>query len=260
VCSFENPPEEHISKVVEKRLRMPFWDGPRMRMSEAELHSALAWVNDHFFFIRADDEAPTIDWILERAAAAVARYGVRGLIIDPYNEIEAKRPPTMSETEYVSQLLGKVKRFAQTRGVHVWFVAHPAKMLRSARSGSSGWGNRDRPRSIMTEPPGSTAIRNPNHTGAIDDGAVSPDQILRPIREHVQGRQPVFRGRGRRGEGLGAAEQERSGRRAGLESLLHGKARSPTQAHRPASSLGRAPSVRRSSRQLTLLGLALTRI
>jgi twinkle protein len=153
VCSFENPPEEHISKVVEKRLRMPFWDGPRMRMSEAELHSALAWVNDHFFFIRADDEAPTIDWILERAAAAVARYGVRGLIIDPYNEIEAKRPPTMSETEYVSQLLGKVKRFAQTRGVHVWFVAHPAKMLRDKSgqipaptlydiSGSSHWVNK----------------------------------------------------------------------------------------------------------------------
>jgi twinkle protein len=153
VCSFENPPEEHISKLVEKRLRLPFWDGPRQRMSEAELAEASDWVDDHFVFIRADDEAPTIDWILEMAVAAVVRYGIRGLVIDPYNEIEHKRPGTMSETEYVSQLLGKVKRFAQTRGVHVWFIAHPAKMLRDKNgqvptpslydiSGSSHWVNK----------------------------------------------------------------------------------------------------------------------
>jgi hypothetical protein len=34
----------------------------------------------------------------------------------------------MSETEYVSQMLTKVKRFAQTAGVHVWFVAHPRQL------------------------------------------------------------------------------------------------------------------------------------
>src|SRR5262249_48330212 len=51
-------------------------------------------------------------------------------VIDPYNEIEQRRPPNMTETEYVSQLLGKVRRFAQHYGVHVWFVAHPAKMQR----------------------------------------------------------------------------------------------------------------------------------
>jgi hypothetical protein len=77
--------------------------------------------------MRADDEVPTIDWILERAASAVMRYGTHGLIIDPYNEIEHKRPAGMTETEYVSQLLGKVKRFILSRGVHCWFVAHPTK-------------------------------------------------------------------------------------------------------------------------------------
>ena len=34
---------------------------------------------------------------------------IRGLIIDPYNEIEHHRPANVTETEYVSQLLGKVK-------------------------------------------------------------------------------------------------------------------------------------------------------
>jgi twinkle protein len=78
--------------------------------------------------IRFDDEAPTIEAILEKARAAVMRHGIRGLVIDPYNEIEHRRPANMTETEYVSQLLGKVKRFAQQYGVHVWFVAYPAKM------------------------------------------------------------------------------------------------------------------------------------
>ncbi len=81
------------------------------------------------------------------------RHGIRGLVIDPYNEIEHRRPANMTETEYVSQLLGKVKRFAQNHGVHVWFVAHPAKPHREATgslpvptlydiSGSANWANK----------------------------------------------------------------------------------------------------------------------
>ena len=34
----------------------------------------------------------------------------------------------MSETEYVSQMLTKIKRFAQHNDVHVWFVAHPKQL------------------------------------------------------------------------------------------------------------------------------------
>ena len=58
----------------------------------------------------------------------------------------------MSETEYVSQLLGQVKRFATNHSVHVWFVAHPAKLYREKGkipipslydiSGSANWVNK----------------------------------------------------------------------------------------------------------------------
>lgn len=54
-----------------------------------------------------------MDWVLDVARAAVYRYGIRGLVIDPYNELDHQRPAAMSETEYVSQMLTKVKRFAQ---------------------------------------------------------------------------------------------------------------------------------------------------
>jgi len=153
MCSFENPPDEHIAKLAEKYLGLPFWDGPTRRMSEADLQRAMDWIADRFCLIRFDDEAPTIEAILEKARAAVMRHGIRGLVIDPYNEIEHRRPSNMIETEYVSQLLGKVKRFAQQHGVHVWFVAHPAKLGRENGgsrpvptlydiSGSANWVNK----------------------------------------------------------------------------------------------------------------------
>jgi twinkle protein len=153
MCSFENPPAEHIAKLAEKYSGLPFWDGPSRRMSEMELLRAMEWIGNQFHLIRFDDEAPTIEAILERARAAVLRHGIRGVVIDPYNEIEHRRPPNMTETEYVSQLLGKVRRFAQHHGVHVWFVAHPAKMPRDSSgsrpvptlydiSGSANWVNK----------------------------------------------------------------------------------------------------------------------
>jgi twinkle protein len=153
MCSFENPPAEHIAKLAEKCSGLPFWDGPTRRMSEADLERAMEWIGDHFDLIRFDDEAPIIEAILDKARAAVMRHGIRGLVIDPYNEIEHRRPANMTETEYVSQLLGKVKRFAQSHGVHVWFVAHPVKMQRENSgslpiptlydiSGSANWANK----------------------------------------------------------------------------------------------------------------------
>jgi twinkle protein len=152
VCSFENPPADHIAKLAEKYLGAPFWDGPTQRMSETDLLRAIQWCEDYFYLIRTEDESPTIDWILTAAKAAVLRHGVKGLILDPYNEIEHKRPANMSETEYVSQLLGKVKRFAQNHGCHVWFIAHPAKLYADNGkapvptlydiSGSAHWANK----------------------------------------------------------------------------------------------------------------------
>jgi twinkle protein len=116
-------------------------------MSELELRRAMEWVADHFHLIRFDDDAPTIDAILEKARAAVMRHGIRGLVIDPYNEIEHHRPATVMETEYVSKLLGKVKRFAALHEVHVWFVAHPAKI--SVRVGSFVGSRCTTPRSAL---------------------------------------------------------------------------------------------------------------
>lgn len=133
MCSMEKRATDHARQLAEKYVGKPFFDLPYSkgtpRMSFEELDSAMDWVDDRFHLIRyEDDELPSIDWVLDIARAAVYRYGIRGLVIDPYNELDHQRPSSMSETEYVSKMLTKVKRFAQTAGVHVWFVAHPRQL------------------------------------------------------------------------------------------------------------------------------------
>ena len=151
VCSFENEPDEHASKLAEKHLGKPFAEGPTPRMTEGELAKALDWIDAHFTMMRADDTAPDIDWILERAKVSVLRHGSRGLVIDPFNEIAHTRARDMSETDFVSLMLGKVRRFARAHEVHVWFVAHPAKPHPDQRkkppglydiAGSAQWRNK----------------------------------------------------------------------------------------------------------------------
>ena len=59
----------------------------------------------------------------------------------------------MTETEYISQSLTKVRRFARKYKVHVWLVAHPAKLRKLDNgnypvptpydiSGSAHWRNK----------------------------------------------------------------------------------------------------------------------
>ena len=130
VCSFENDPPTHIIKLMEKHSGMPFHDGPSMRMTREELAEAKDWCGRHFFFVEQNDGEPaTIESILERAQAAILRYGVRGLIIDPYNYVDIDKSK-VSETEAISQMLTRCRLFARAHDVHVWFVAHPAKMMR----------------------------------------------------------------------------------------------------------------------------------
>ena len=149
VCSFENDPPSHIIKLIEKHVGIPFHDGPTQRMSKDEMIAGRDWVGKHFFFIEQNDGEPaTIESILERAQASILRYGVRGVIIDPYNYVDIDKS-SVSETEAISKMLTKCRLFAKAHDVHVWFVAHPAKMVREGGefpapkgydiSGSAAW-------------------------------------------------------------------------------------------------------------------------
>ena len=129
VCSFENQPEIHISRLMEIYTKRRFFDG-KDRMSETDKEIAFKFVKEHFLFIDTNGEEPsTLDSILERARVAVKRMGVRGLVIDPYNYIELPRSEG-TETSAISDMLTRVQKFCKAHDVHTWFVAHPSKITR----------------------------------------------------------------------------------------------------------------------------------
>jgi twinkle protein len=130
VCSFENQPEIHISRLMEIYTKKRFFDG-KDRMTEEEKEHAFKWVQDHFLFIDTNGEEPsTLESILDRARVAVKRMGVRGMVIDPYNYIELDKTNS-TETEAISSMLTKVQKFVKAHDVHCWFIAHPSKINRS---------------------------------------------------------------------------------------------------------------------------------
>jgi twinkle protein len=118
----------HIVDLCEIWAGNPFHDGPSQRMTERDVADALAWLNQRIFLLGAVEHTPSIDWLLERARAAVVRYGVTNVVFDPYNEVEASRPEKQTETEFVSQLISKCKRFAKHHGCTVWMIIHPTKL------------------------------------------------------------------------------------------------------------------------------------
>lgn len=123
----QQPLEKHQMQLIEQYAGMPTRDGPMMpKMPEAELLKAHEWVSRHFTFIMP--ESPSVEEIMERAKALIFRTGIKGLVIDPWNEIEHGRPPHMNETEYVNHVLQLLRNFARTHSVHLWLVAHPTKM------------------------------------------------------------------------------------------------------------------------------------
>lgn len=160
VFSPETGDANHIADLCEIWAGWPFHEGPSPRMSETELDDAVAWVRQHFVFIASKDATPSIEWVLERAKAAVIRHGIRHLIIDPYNEIEASRPAKLTETEYISTFIAKCKRFAALHDVTVWIIVHPTK-LRAAP------GDKQEPIPTLYDLAGSAHWRNKADAGIV---------------------------------------------------------------------------------------------
>ena len=127
VCSPENQPISwHAAKLIEKRMGERLVAG---RVNAAKFQDAKAWMNQHFHFIMPEE--PSLDSVLAKAKTLVRRQGMKGLIIDPYNELDhTKRKDNVAETEYVSLFLTQLRKFARENSIHIWLVAHPAKLMK----------------------------------------------------------------------------------------------------------------------------------
>lgn len=104
---------------------------PAYRMTPEQLSEADAWIDQHHVFIvPGEDDDVTLDWLLDRMEAAVVQYGVKVIVIDPWNEMDHSRARDETMTEYVGRSIKTMRRFARKFQVHLIVVAHPTKSLK----------------------------------------------------------------------------------------------------------------------------------
>ena len=130
----ENQPYERhgrklIEKYVGKSLRREF-HGEITKMPVKEFGTGIQFIDKHFSWMDIKNAQISIDKILEVFCHMADYHGIRGFVLDPWNEVEHRRPKDYSETEYISLCLSVFREFARAKDVALWIVAHPAKMLR----------------------------------------------------------------------------------------------------------------------------------
>lgn len=148
VFSAENMPHErHAALLMSQFLGKPFGNGPRSRMSLDEFEWSRRFIDQHFLFATLPDSDCTITRMIQNAEFLAQRpgedvdgleHGIDGVVIDPWNELDHSRPNGLAETEYISRCLTEVRRFCRTQKVHVFLVAHPAKLARIKAVGRDG--------------------------------------------------------------------------------------------------------------------------
>jgi twinkle protein len=150
----ENQPlQRYMGIIAGMHVGKPFGKGHTDRMTRPELEQAKKWLDEHFYFTQPNDNELCIDSLLDKAKETIKRYGVNTITLDPWNEIDSKRPSGISETEHINQSLAKVRRFGRLYQVHIFLVAHPQKLQKDKDekypvptayeiSGSAHWYNK----------------------------------------------------------------------------------------------------------------------
>jgi twinkle protein len=204
IFSPEHSTAMHIRRLVQMYKQKAFDEGFNNRMNKDELSDAVAFIQKHFYFIETRDSVPDIDMILNIAKSSVFKYGINGLVIDPYNEVNAKRSGNTREDEHIRDFISLCKRFARVYEIVCWVVAHPTKLPKSDNgayspptaydiSGAAHWHNQadavltihrdfeDNTTKVITR-----KIREQDLYGKIGEVKFEYDMSLRSFKPHVK--------------------------------------------------------------------------
>jgi twinkle protein len=130
VFSFENQPIElHDAKWAEKIVgkAFAFRKDPNNRISKQALDAVLNEIFDKFKVIEVTKIDKSVDGVLAKAEELVNKYGIKGVVIDPYNKMLHNVPAGMTETNYINLVMTKITDFAKKYNIHVFLVVHPTK-------------------------------------------------------------------------------------------------------------------------------------
>jgi len=114
------------------------------------------------------EPAHTIDWVLDKAAWAVANRGTEIVFVDPWNELDRARKRDELMTDYIGRCLMLVKDFCRSVSALVIIAAHPTKAIANTGGkvvsladieGSMNWFNKCDNGLIVVREPGTNACK-----------------------------------------------------------------------------------------------------
>lgn len=102
------------------------------QLTAAQIEAADAWIEQHWTFLdlsaTLDGELPTIDWFLQSADDAIARYGMDCLVLDPWNKVDFGDVVNHHRAEI--RALNRLKQYAEQRNIVLIVVTHPSLAVR----------------------------------------------------------------------------------------------------------------------------------
>ena len=122
------------------------------RMTIHEYEKAIEFLNEHFYAIYPEDDF-TLENIISKFKHLVMRHGIKGCLLDPFNQLDHKFQGR-DETTYIGECLTTIRRFEQVNDLKFIVIAHPRKMDRDETgvhykmptaydiSGSQNWFNK----------------------------------------------------------------------------------------------------------------------
>ena len=130
----ENQPYQiHLSKIIEKRTRLPFGQGPHPRASKEEVKEAVAWAHNYFAWIDGDETITLSDFV-QKAYDFKKPSSKFGIVVDPWNYLYHETG-NLTLAQYLERELGLVSRYCREADAHIWIVAHP-HMIAKDRNGA----------------------------------------------------------------------------------------------------------------------------
>lgn len=119
---------EHNASLSVSRLCEQFMDKGLFEMTDAELDYALSFIKSHFFFYNTEKLTSfTVTHLLDLGVQIIRRYGVDGIILDPFTHIENNMEGDDSSSR-VGAMLTKLSQYSRKHDVYVNLIAHPRKM------------------------------------------------------------------------------------------------------------------------------------
>jgi hypothetical protein len=120
IFSSENTPQSIASKLIQ------FYTGKVLQeLSDAEMESALEWVNDHFKIMEIE-KLYSARTLMQEAKEIKEKFNYDGFLIDPYNSLikDAALLKQVGGHEYDYQISSEMRLFTKQMKVSIWLCAH----------------------------------------------------------------------------------------------------------------------------------------